>query len=235
MTLVTRTLSGVPSVSKTTKLVVEPLPLACCVSSKSKAMGVVSPESGVRRNEGMPAPSSFSMPRLEVKMSWPAAVRLLPAPSVSEVSTPYDCCMKLRRSLTVVVAPMVIWLVARVRPPLVPANSSVPSWKGWTYSSPLSSTTLVSRVVLVLVATIGVCFVIEIFVLPQTQPDFAAMGHALLTPGLRRAGMAYVAIGIIGATVVPHNLYLHSALVQSRKLRTTDEHHTRIAIRFNTI
>ena len=46
--------------------------------------------------------------------------------------------------------------------------------------------------------------------------------------------MATVAIGIIGATVMPHNLYLHSALVQSRKLRDDDEH-KRTAIRFNTI
>ncbi|MGZ5516528.1 MAG: divalent metal cation transporter, partial [Limisphaerales bacterium] len=48
------------------------------------------------------------------------------------------------------------------------------------------------------------------------------------------AGMLYVAIGIIGATVMPHNLYLHSALVQSRKLQT-DESSIRRAIRFNTI
>jgi len=47
--------------------------------------------------------------------------------------------------------------------------------------------------------------------------------------------MAYVAIGIIGATVMPHNLYLHSALVQSRKLPLDDEEHVRTAIRFNTI
>ena len=46
--------------------------------------------------------------------------------------------------------------------------------------------------------------------------------------------MAYVAIGIIGATVMPHNLYLHSALVQSRKLQK-DEPSIRSAIRFNTI
>ena len=93
----------------------------------------------------------------------------------------------------------------------------------------------IEAVVLVLVATIGVCYFIEIFILPATKPDFAAMGHALLTPGLRRAGMAYVAIGIIGATVMPHNLYLHSALVQSRMLRLTDDDHTRTAILFNTI
>jgi manganese transport protein len=46
--------------------------------------------------------------------------------------------------------------------------------------------------------------------------------------------MMYVAIGIIGATVMPHNLYLHSALVQSRKLQK-DEPSIRSAIRFNTI
>jgi manganese transport protein len=46
--------------------------------------------------------------------------------------------------------------------------------------------------------------------------------------------MLYMAIGIIGATVMPHNLYLHSALVQSRKLQK-DEGAIRTAIRFNTI
>ena len=46
--------------------------------------------------------------------------------------------------------------------------------------------------------------------------------------------MIYVAIGIIGATVMPHNLYLHSALVQSRKLQK-DADSMRQAIRFNTI
>src|SRR5437764_9967635 len=92
----------------------------------------------------------------------------------------------------------------------------------------------IEAVVLLLVATIGVCYYIEIFVLPQTAPSFLEMGHALLRPGLREAGMAYVAIGIIGATVMPHNLYLHSALVQSRKLRQ-DERSIRTAIRFNTL
>jgi manganese transport protein len=46
--------------------------------------------------------------------------------------------------------------------------------------------------------------------------------------------MLYVAIGIIGATVMPHNLYLHSALVQSRKFQK-DERSIRQAVRFNTI
>jgi manganese transport protein len=93
----------------------------------------------------------------------------------------------------------------------------------------------IEAVVFALVVTIGTCYFIEIFVLPQMKPDFSAMGYALLTPGFRQVGMAYVAIGIIGATVMPHNLYLHSALVQSRKLTLADDQYIRTAIRFNTI
>jgi manganese transport protein len=92
----------------------------------------------------------------------------------------------------------------------------------------------IEAVVLLLIATISVCYLIEIFILPETQPNFLEMGKAFLTPGFRRMGMIYVAIGIIGATVMPHNLYLHSALVQSRKLQK-DEASIRSAIRFNTI
>jgi len=77
----------------------------------------------------------------------------------------------------------------------------------------------IEALVLVLVGTITLCYCIEIFVLPQTQPSFSEMGRALLRPGLSQSGMSYIAIGIIGATVMPHNLYLHSALVQSRKLQ----------------
>ena len=92
----------------------------------------------------------------------------------------------------------------------------------------------IEAIVLVLFGTIAVCYFIEIFVLPQTQPSFAEMARALVTPHFRQAGMLYLAIGIIGATVMPHNLYLHSALVQSRKLQK-DEPSMRSAIRFNTI
>jgi manganese transport protein len=93
---------------------------------------------------------------------------------------------------------------------------------------------IIEAVVLLLIATIGVCYYIEIFVLPQTQPSFLEMGRALVAPHFRQSGMLYVAIGIIGATVMPHNLYLHSALVQSRKLQK-DEPSMRRAIQFNTI
>ena len=91
----------------------------------------------------------------------------------------------------------------------------------------------IEAIVLLLVATIGVCYFIEIFVLPQTQPSFLEMGRAMILPHLSSPSMVYVAIGIIGATVMPHVLYLHPALVQSRKFQKDDES-MRKAIRFNT-
>src|SRR5579863_5714808 len=92
----------------------------------------------------------------------------------------------------------------------------------------------IEALVLLLVATIAVCYFMEIFILPQTKPSFLEMGRAFLTPRLRQAGMLYVAIGIIGATVMPHNLYLHSALVQSRNFQK-DSSSIRRAIKFNSI
>jgi manganese transport protein len=91
----------------------------------------------------------------------------------------------------------------------------------------------IEAIVLLLVATIGICYYIEIFVLPQTQPSFLEMGRAMISPTLSSASMVYVAIGIIGATVMPHVLYLHPALVQSRQYQKDDES-IRNAIRFNT-
>ena len=93
---------------------------------------------------------------------------------------------------------------------------------------------VIESLVLVLIVTIGVCYFIEIFVLPVTQPSFLEMGAALVHPRLGQPGMLFVAIGIIGATVMPHNLYLHSALVQSRRFQS-DEKAIRKAIRFNTL
>ncbi len=66
--------------------------------------------------------------------------------------------------------------------------------------------------ILALVLTIGLCFLIEIFL---CKPSIGGIARGFVPRTL--SGMElYVAIGIIGATVMPHNLYLHSALVQSR-------------------
>jgi manganese transport protein len=92
----------------------------------------------------------------------------------------------------------------------------------------------IEAVILLLIATIGVCYFIELFIFPETKPRFLEMASALFSPRLRETGMLYVAIGIIGATVMPHNLYLHSALVQSRRLQQ-DAPSKRKAIQFNTI
>jgi manganese transport protein len=56
----------------------------------------------------------------------------------------------------------------------------------------------------------------------------------MVRPDVTQSGMLVVAIGIIGATVMPHNLYLHTALVQTRKLQN-DDSSIRRAIRFNTV
>jgi manganese transport protein len=93
---------------------------------------------------------------------------------------------------------------------------------------------MIEAVVTLFVLTIGVCYGIEIFALPQMQPSFLEMGRAMVRPNFSQSGMLVVAIGIIGATVMPHNLYLHSALVQTRKIKR-DPLSLRKAIRFNTL
>jgi manganese transport protein len=68
-------------------------------------------------------------------------------------------------------------------------------------------------VVLALVGTIGAALLIEILV---ARPDWGGMAAGLI-PALPDSGALYLAIGILGATIMPHNLYLHSALVQTRR------------------
>ena len=84
--------------------------------------------------------------------------------------------------------------------------------------------------ILTLVGTIGACFALEMFL---SRPPVGEVVRGLVPSPL--AGNAlYVAIGIIGATVMPHNLYLHSALVQSRAVERTRAG-LREATRFNLI
>ncbi len=73
---------------------------------------------------------------------------------------------------------------------------------------------LVERTIIVLVLTIAAAFFVELFVLSSTRPDLGEIGQALVHPALSGGSMTSVAVAIIGATVMPHNLYLHSALVQ---------------------
>lgn len=65
-----------------------------------------------------------------------------------------------------------------------------------------------------LVFMIGMCFMAEMFF---AKPDVAEIAKGFV-PGIPDQTALYISIGIIGATVMPHNLYLHSALVQTRKI-----------------
>jgi manganese transport protein len=68
--------------------------------------------------------------------------------------------------------------------------------------------------ILVLVATIGGCFLVEIYL---CQPSVTGIAKGFV-PHFLAGKELYIAMGILGATVMPHNLYLHSALVQSRNV-----------------
>jgi len=89
---------------------------------------------------------------------------------------------------------------------------------------------LMEAFIITLVLTIGICLAIEVFL---SQPQWQAMASGL-APSLPGEGALFLAIGILGATVMPHNLYLHSALVQSRRVQHTPAG-IRSGIRFNTI
>jgi manganese transport protein len=73
--------------------------------------------------------------------------------------------------------------------------------------------------ILALVMVIGVSFIFEMIF---AQPDMGAVIYGLI-PSMPNETALYIAIGIIGATVMPHNLYLHSSLVQTRKFDRTTE------------
>jgi manganese transport protein len=81
-----------------------------------------------------------------------------------------------------------------------------------------------------LVAIIGVSFFIQLVI---AKPDIIEISKGLI-PGFTNENALYIAIGIIGATVMPHNLYLHSSLVQTRKFERTPIE-IRKAIKFNLI
>ena len=84
-----------------------------------------------------------------------------------------------------------------------------------------------------LILLIFFCFLYEII---ASQPDWRALAGGLLPRPevVMNPGMLYVAIGILGATVMPHNLYLHSSIVQTRAFGP-DEVSKRTAIKFSTI
>src|SRR5437763_482586 len=89
---------------------------------------------------------------------------------------------------------------------------------------------LMEAFILTLVLTIGVCLAIEVFL---SRPEWGPIAAGIV-PRLPGEGALYLAIAILGATVMPHNLYLHSALVQSRRIGANDESKRRACL-FNLI
>ncbi|HEX6991767.1 MAG TPA: Nramp family divalent metal transporter [Gemmatimonadales bacterium] len=87
-------------------------------------------------------------------------------------------------------------------------------------------------VVITLVAVVGACFAVELFL---SRPDAGEVARGLIptTQILSNPLMLYIAIAILGATVMPHNLYLHSSIVQTRHFGD-DVESRREAIRFST-
>ena len=87
--------------------------------------------------------------------------------------------------------------------------------------------------IIALIASIGICFAVE---LAMARPALAEVARGLVPTAeiVTNPMMLYIAIGILGATVMPHNLYLHSSIVQTRRV-APDPASKREAIRFATL
>ena len=92
----------------------------------------------------------------------------------------------------------------------------------------------IEAVVITLLSVVGFCFGLEVIF---SRPEFREIARGFLVPSpqiLTNPEMLYIAIGILGATVMPHNLYLHSSIVQTRNFERTPEG-KREAIKFSTL
>jgi manganese transport protein len=92
---------------------------------------------------------------------------------------------------------------------------------------------VLETLVITLIMTIGACFAYEIFFARPLWIE-AARGFLPTAEILKNRDMLYLAIGILGATVMPHNLYLHSSIVQTRAFKL-DSSGKREAVRFATL
>jgi manganese transport protein len=91
----------------------------------------------------------------------------------------------------------------------------------------------IEALVITIIAVVGGCFVAELIF---AKPDLGGIlgGYVPQVEVVRNPEALYIAIGILGATVMPHNLYLHSSIVQTRNWEDTPEQ-KREAIKFGTI
>jgi manganese transport protein len=86
------------------------------------------------------------------------------------------------------------------------------------------------KIILGFLGVITICFIIELFIV---KPDWLVVGPALVVPRVTR-GNIYIAMGMLGAVVMPHNIFLHSNVIQSRKWGATEEEKKRL-IRFEKL
>ncbi len=89
----------------------------------------------------------------------------------------------------------------------------------------------IEAIILTLVMTVFGCFFYELYL---AQPDWGAVARGTFIPTMPNMEALIISVGILGATVMPHNLYLHSSIVQTRA-HPEDDDSMKEAIKFNTI
>jgi len=75
------------------------------------------------------------------------------------------------------------------------------------------------KIILIFLATISICYIIEIFIV---KPNFSTVAAAFIIPKINNKNI-YIALGMLGAVVMPHNIFLHSNVIHSRKWGKTEE------------
>ncbi len=89
----------------------------------------------------------------------------------------------------------------------------------------------IEAVTVTLVATVALCFAWQVFL---AHPNWGGVLHGTFTPALPDKQALFIAVGILGATVMPHNLYLHSSIVQTRN-HDESENGVKQAVRYATL
>ena len=89
----------------------------------------------------------------------------------------------------------------------------------------------IEAVVMTLVATIAACFAYTIWL---AKPDWSAVALGAISPNIPNTAALLISLGILGATVMPHNLYLHSSIVQTRAFGK-GKRDVKAALAFNTV
>lgn len=84
------------------------------------------------------------------------------------------------------------------------------------------------KLIVAFVSGIGLCYLVELYIV---RPDWAAAGYHLVVPRLSSSSIV-IAMGVLGAVVMPHNMYLHSEVIQSRQWKGESDEETRRLLRY---